>query len=48
MHKQTDLAVLDDVDIHCIVHVAACVLYGVPLAAPHTGHTGHAPAGQMN
>lgn len=46
--EHRDLAVLDDVGILCVFRVAACVLYGVPLAAPHTGHAGHAPAGQMD
>lgn len=48
MDKQTDLAALDDVGVHRVVHVAACVLHGVPLAAPYTGHAGHAPAEQMD
>lgn len=46
--KQTDLATLDDVGLFCVVHVAACVLHRVPLAAPCTGHAGHAPAQQMD
>lgn len=48
MDKQTDLAALDDVGVHRVVNVAACVLHGVPLAAPYTGHAGHAPAEQMD
>lgn len=48
MDEQTDLALLDNVGIHRIVSVTACVLSGVPLAAPHTGHAGHAPAGQTD
>lgn len=46
--EQTDLALLDDVGIRRIVRVTACVLSGVPLAAPQTGHAGHAPAGQID
>lgn len=48
MAEGTDLAVLDDVGVHGVVHVTARVLPGVPLAAPHTGHAGHAPAGQTD
>lgn len=34
---------LDDVGTHALVLVAAGVVKSVPLAAPHTGHTRHAP-----
>lgn len=45
---ETDLTVLDDVGARRIVHVAARVVSGIPLAAPRTGHAWHASEMHIN
>lgn len=41
--SKANLPVLNDVGALGVVHVAAGVVVCVPLAAPGTGHTRHAP-----